>query len=280
MSALIFSRGAGRPCECADRSGWITRVNERLRSALVQRGMTQEELAGLCSVDPKTVSRWIARGRVPHRRHRFVAAKHLQVDEVYLWPNERQRWAHREASRSEIVEVYPNRASVPRDVWISLLLGATQHIDILVFSGTFVAQTNPHIADMLQERAQVGVKIRLCFGDPHGQAVAIRGREEGLADTLAAKIRASLTYYRGMVGAPGCEVRLHDTTLYNSLFRYDNQVMVNPHIWGQPASANPLLHLQRMDGADWFDRYTESFEAVWNTAHPWVPDPQEQGQRG
>lgn len=136
------------------------------------------------------------------------------MDEAYLWPNERQRRAHREASRSEIVEIYPNRASVPRDVWISLLLGAIRHIDILVFSGTFVAQTNPRIAQMLQERAQADVKIRLCFGDPHGQAVAIRGHEEGLADTLAAKIRASLTYYRGMVGAPGCEVRLHDTTLY------------------------------------------------------------------
>ena len=131
-----------------------------------------------------------------------------------------------------------------------------------------------------QPRWAYYVSPSLCFGDPHGQAVAIRGHEEGLADTLAAKIRASLTYYRGMVGAPGCEVRLHDTTLYNSLFRYDNQVMVNPHIWGQPASANPLLRLQRRDGADWFDRYTESFEAVWNTAHPWVPDPQEQGQRG
>ncbi|MEU6357816.1 helix-turn-helix domain-containing protein [Streptomyces sp. NPDC047072] len=254
-------------------------MNERLRSALVQRGITEEDLAELCSVDPKTVGRWVS-GRVPHRRHRFAVAKHLQVDEVYLWPDGRQRPAHLEALRSEIVEVYPNRASVPRDVWISLLLGAVKHIDVLVFSGTFFAQTNPHIARMLQERAQAGVRVRLCFGDPYGEAVAVRGREEGIGDTLAAKIRASLTYYRALVGAPGCEVRLHDTTLYNSIFRYDDQLLVNPHIWGQPASANPLFQLRRTDGTDWCDRYTESFEAVWNTARPWAPDRQEHHQRG
>ncbi|TCR22912.1 helix-turn-helix transcriptional regulator [Streptomyces sp. BK205] len=254
-------------------------MNERLRSALVQRGITEEGLAELCSVDPKTVGRWLS-GRVPHRRHRFVVAQHLQVDEMYLWPNGQQRPVHLEALRSEIVEVYPNRASVPRDIWISLLLGAVKHIDVLVFSGTFFAQTNPHIARMLQERARAGVKVRLCFGDPYGEAVAVRGREEGIGDTLAAKIRASLTYYRSLVGAPGCEVRLHDTTLYNSIFRYDDQLLVNPHIWGQPASANPLFQLRRTNGTDWCDRYVEGFEAVWNTARPWAPDRQEHHQRG
>jgi transcriptional regulator with XRE-family HTH domain len=250
-------------------------VNERLRAALVQRGITVEALAELCSVDPKTVNRWVA-GRMPHPRHRFEAAKHLQVDAAYLWPAERQRPAYPEVLRSEIVEVYPNRASVPRDVWISLLFNAMKQIDVLVFSGTFFAQTNPYIARMLHERAQAGVKVRLCFG----QAVAIRGWEEGIADTLAAKIRASLTYYRGLVGAPGCEVRLHDTTLYNSLFRYDDQLLVNPHIWGQPASANPVFQLNRATGNDWFDRYAESFEAVWKTTRPWAPDRQDQDPRG
>ncbi len=68
--------------------------------------------------------------------------------------------------------------------------------------------------------------------------------------------------------------------LYNSLFRYGDQVLVNPHIWGQPASANPLLQLMRMAGTDWFDRYADSFDAVWNTARPWAPDRQEHHRRG
>ncbi len=83
---------------------------------------------------------------------------------------------------------------------------------------------------------------------------------------------ASLTYYRPLVPENGCEVRLHDTTLYNSLFRYDDNLLVNLHIFGQPASANPVFHLRRADASGWFDSYTESFEAVWASARPWEPD--------
>ncbi|MDT0493150.1 XRE family transcriptional regulator [Streptomyces griseus] len=254
-------------------------MNERLRSALVQRGLTVDEVAEACAVDPKTASRWIA-GRVPHRRHRWTVANLLRVDETYLWPEAGQRTPRLGATQSELVDTYPNRASVPRDVWMSLLLGAMKQVDVLVFSGTFFAQTNPHIARMLQERAQAGVRVRLCFGDPDGDAVRVRGREEGIGDALAAKIRASLTYYRELVGHPGCEVRLHDTTLYNSIFRYDDHLLINPHIWGQPASANPLLQLRRTTNAEWFERYGESFEAVWSSARPWAPDRQEQHHRG
>ncbi|MCP9207180.1 XRE family transcriptional regulator [Streptomyces cucumeris] len=228
-------------------------------------------MASACSVDPKTASRWVS-GRVPHRRHRWTVANLLSVDEAYLWPENEQGTQRLGSDRSELVDTHPNRASVPRDLWLSLLLGAMKQIDVLVFSGTFFAQTNPHIARMLQERAQAGVRVRLCFGDPTGEAVRIRGREEGIGDTLAAKIRASLTYYRDLVGYPGCEVRLHDTTLYNSIFRYDDHLMVNPHIWGQPASANPILQLRQTDGGEWFQRYGDSFEAVWTTARLWTPD--------
>jgi hypothetical protein len=106
--------------------------------------------------------------------------------------------------------------------------------------------------------------------DPR-RAVDIRDREEGLRGTLAAKIRASLTYYRQLVDIEGCEIRLQGTTLYASLFRYDDDMVINPHLWGQPASANPVLHLRRLDGAGWFDRYADSFAAVWQTAAPWNP---------
>lgn len=191
------------------------------------------------------------------------------MDEQFLWPTEDKR--PREHDGSELIGTYLNRAEVPREQWLSLLTEATEQIDMLVFSGTFIAQTNPRIATMLAAQAAQGVRIRLCFGDPDGTAVVVRGREEGIGDTLAAKVKASLTYYRSLVTEAGCEIRLHDTTLYNSLFRYDQNLLVNPHIWGQPASANPILSLRRVDEHGWFDRYTESFDAIWADAQPWKP---------
>ncbi|MFJ4870458.1 XRE family transcriptional regulator [Streptomyces sp. NPDC088757] len=248
-------------------------MNERLHSVLAQRGVSPESLAEACEVDPKTVGRWLG-GRVPHPRHRFSVARHLRVEETFLWPGRVLRGGRPGSGPggSEILGTYQNRASVPRETWLALLQGAQRQVDVLIFSGTFFAQTNPHVAKMLAERAAAGVRVRLCFGDPRGRAVATRGWEEGIGDTLAAKIRASLTYYRPLLSEAGCEVRLHDTTLYNSLFRYDDDLMVNPHVWGQPASANPLFHLRRADATGWFDNYAQSFDAVWAGARPWRPD--------
>ncbi|MEU7862942.1 hypothetical protein [Nonomuraea sp. NPDC049141] len=122
---------------------------------------------------------------------------------------------------------------------------------------------------MLTETAQRGVSVRLCFGDPNAQAVLTRDREEGLGGTLAAKIRSSLTYYRALPDLDGCEMRLHSTTLYVSLFRYDDDVLVNPHAYGEPASANPTFHFRRLDGGTIADHYMSSFERVWAGAVPW-----------
>ncbi|WP_030240884.1 XRE family transcriptional regulator [Streptomyces sp. NRRL S-350] len=255
-------------------------MNERLHSVLAQRGVEPGALAEACEVDPKTVGRWLG-GRVPHPRHRFRAARLLRVEETFLWPDPPPRASRRTGGLgTELVGTYQNRASVPRETWLALLQEARQQIDVLVFSGTFFAQSNPHVAKMLAERAADGVRVRLCFGDPSGHAAAVRGREEGIGDTLAAKIRASLTYYRPLLPEEGCEVRLHDTTLYNSLFRYDDNLLVNPHIFGQPASANPLLHLKRVDTTGWFDNYAQSFEAVWAQARPWIPNQERAAAHG
>jgi hypothetical protein len=86
----------------------------------------------------------------------------------------------------------------------------------------------------------------------------------------AAKIRSALTYYRPLADVDGCEVRLHGTTLYASLFRYDDEILVNPHAYGEPASANPVLQLRRIDGGGVADHYMASFERVWVTAVPWL----------
>ncbi|GIE86811.1 hypothetical protein Are01nite_32910 [Actinoplanes regularis] len=141
-----------------------------------------------------------------------------------------------------------------------------------MLAGTFFAQSNPAVAEMLSERAACGVQVRLCFGNPAGRAVAVRGQEEGIGDTLAAKIKASLTYYRPIVNVDRCSIRLHDTTLYSSLFRYDDNLLVNPHIYGQPASANPTLHLRESGVGGWFEKYLRSFEEIWAEAQPWVPN--------
>lgn len=59
------------------------------------------------------------------------------------------------------------------------------------------------------------------------------------------------------------------TTLHNSLYRADDQVLANNvHVWGVNVSGAPVWHLRRHDSGAMFDTYADSFDAVWETASP------------
>jgi len=69
-------------------------------------------------------------------------------------------------------------------------------------------------------------------------------------------------------GMDGVEFRTHRTVLYNSIYRADDQIMVNAHVYGVPAAYAPVWHLRKVPGAEFASVYLESFERVWQTATP------------
>jgi hypothetical protein len=243
-------------------------ANERLRSCIAGARLTITDVAAQVGVDPKTVERWITLERVPHRSHRWATASLLGTDEAYLWPEIMDDARTQLASAAELVTLYPNRGAVPGGLWHSLVDGATKRIDILVFSGLFLPDGYPEVARVLAAKAEQGTKVRLAFGDPDSEAVRLRGEEERIGDGMAARIRLSLVYLQDAVRAPGVEVRFHGTTLYNSIYRFDDDVLVNAHVYGAPAAHSPVLHLRRLSGGLLFDHYLASFELVWEQARP------------
>jgi hypothetical protein len=83
---------------------------------------------------------------------------------------------------------------------------------------------------------------------------------------LAARIQMSLTYLRPALRSPSVELRLHSTVLYNSVYRFDNEVLVNSHVYGAPAAQSPVLHYRQLAEGRLFNHYLTSFERVWATA--------------
>jgi transcriptional regulator with XRE-family HTH domain len=240
--------------------------NERLRAALLQRGMTATGLADKLGVDHKTVERWV-NGRIPYRRHRYAIAEHLGVDEVYLWPDALPRDQVALASQSEIVAVYPHRSEVPRDVWRRLFSEAESEIGILVYSGLFLAEDSG-AQRILAQKARAGVSVRILLGDPESTAVEARGTEEGIGYAQGAKIRNALALYRPLRSVEGAQFRFHQTVLYNSIYQADDQILVNMHMYGLPAAHAPVWHLRRVAGGELAGAYLDSFERVWDTAVP------------
>jgi len=242
--------------------------NERLRSRMHHAGLTAIDLATELEVDPKTVARWIDTGRVPHTRHRIKTAKLLDSEQSYLWPELLNGLRAEETSRAELLTMYPHRGAVPADLWRRLTDDAKEELDVLVYAGLFLVDTHPDLPQRLICRAAEGLKVRLLLGDPDSAAVAARGEEEGIGENLAARVRLSLRYLEPLLGTPGIELRLHSTPLYNSIYRFDDQMLVNTHLYGAGAPRNPVLHLQRLPEGQVFHGYQASFASVWEGSTP------------
>jgi len=190
------------------------------------------------------------------------------VDEVYLWPDALTRELVGAASESEIVAIYPHRLEVPQDAWGRLFSAAKREIGVLVYVGLFLAEDSG-VQDILAEKASAGVRVRVLLGDPDSPEVAERSRDEGLPeDAIPAKVRNALALYRPLRRMDGAEFRLHRTVLYNSIYRADDQLLVNTHVQGIVAARAPLWHLRKIAGGEIAATYLESFERVWETAAP------------
>jgi transcriptional regulator with XRE-family HTH domain len=244
-------------------------ANDRLRAALNAAGLTPQALAEHLGVDPKTVARWVTLGRAPYPRYRSQVAALLKESEAYLWPDATTEAARERASESEIVHIYPRRADLSIETWRRLFEVATEQIDIMVYAGLFLPEQQPQLLEVLYTKAATGIPVRVLLGDPNCDAVRTRSEEEGIGrETISVKIMNALALYRPHIGTGGLNVRLHTTTLYTSIYRADDQMYANTHVYGLPAAQAPVMHLRRLPGADLFETYARTFERVWSEAMP------------
>ncbi len=241
--------------------------NERLRALMASGGWTHASLASVTGVDPKSVERWVNLGRTPRRATALLAAETLGEDVHALWPTLRQARAARAVS-PELVALYDQRADLPVSVFVDLLATARERIDVLVYAAVFLHEAYPRLNELLRERATDGCVIRIAVGDADSENVRQRGQEERFGHGIESRCRLALMHYRPLAGVPGIELRTHGTTLYNSLYRADDESLVNAHVWGVNAYGAPVWHLRRHEAGGMFDTYAESFDAVWETARP------------
>ncbi|MEP7023944.1 MAG: XRE family transcriptional regulator [Actinomycetota bacterium] len=242
-------------------------ANERLRAALARDRWAVAGFADALSVDHKTVERWITKERTPHRKTAIAAAQLLKEDPSYLWPEFGVRVVTDE-THGEIVTVYTERSAVPHSLYLSLLQAATEHVDILVYAGLHLPEANPTWAKEIQRKCEEGVSARIAFGDPDSVQVRTRGDEEGVGTGLAARINYAFAWHRPIIGSPNLQIAFHSTVLYNSILRFDDQMLVNPHIYSIPAFRAPVLHIRRIQGGPLFDTYMECFDHIWAESRP------------
>lgn len=249
-------------------------ANERLRDAMNSAGLVADDIASEVGVDPKTVERWITQERMPYPKHRRKLAVVLGETESYLWPESMPDERRADLSASEVVRIYPRRAEITREFWKRLIESASSKVDVLVYAGLFFPEQQPDLPQILCDKVRDGAHVRLLMGRDDGGRLLQRGSEEGIGDAVVSRVRNAMSFYLPHIAHQCMDIRLHDTTLYNSIFRFDNEMLINSHVYGLPAAHAPVIHLRRLDGGELFEIYQGSFDQVWASAVPAAQHPQ------
>lgn len=242
--------------------------NERLHNAMAAANVTIEAAAVAAQVDVKTVQRWM-HGRLPHPRNRWALCSLLKEDESYLWP-ESQSINEEGRSTDEIVAAYAHRIQLPLTTWRQLIRRATRTVDVLGYAILFLVEQNPDLVSRLQNRAATGSQVRIALGDPKSLQVRERDMEEHLDGGLPARINTALHYLQALSDCHNVSLHLYNAPLYSSIFRFDDQMLVTPHLYGGPGYASPILHLRRLSGEGIFSTFVTHFERVWAISTPYA----------
>jgi len=233
--------------------------------------VSADDICDETGVHVKTVERWIRGERVPQPRYRQIVANLIGEETYVLWPDSEVPITGSDVT-SEIVAAYPHRADAPIERWWALIEGGERQIDFLGFAMQFLPEQHPRLMPLLKEKATAGCQIRIAVCDPDSHHVAHRDAEEALGGTLAARIRTSLKHFQPLRGIENASIHLHETPMYNSVFRSDDNMFVTPHLYGLSGYAAPLLCIRRLGPGGLFDSFADHFENLWETTKPAYED--------
>lgn len=248
-------------------------MNTALRRAMAEKNVRPRQLAARVGVTPKTVERWISNTENrPYAHHRAEVSAYLGVSEEMLWPKA-VRTALKTGPDREIVAVYPYRSACPKAVWAELVEAAGDDILFAGYTNYFVFLDQPAFHLTLRNKLEQGARVRFLLGDPDSETTRAREALEDVALSVSTRIRITLENLAKVGDHERLEVRFtapEDATNHVSLsvFRFDHDALVTPHLARLVGHDSPMMHLRRKDDHGMFDRFAEHAEELWSEGRP------------
>ncbi|WP_374112370.1 XRE family transcriptional regulator [Streptomyces sp. CC210A] len=211
----------------------------------------------------------------PHARNRDDAARALGVDEEMIWPQVVKDRIKTGTDR-EIIRSYPYRSAAPSSLWAELVDGAAQDVYFAGYTNYFLFTSVPAFSEALRRKAASGVRVRFLMGDPDGEVTRQREAVEDTSLTVSTRIRITLEHLGRLDLAEGVEARYSAASdavnhVSLSVFRFDDEALVTPHLARLVGHDSPLLHLRRQGDGGMFDRFRDHAEELWSRAVPITP---------
>ncbi|MFF5445068.1 XRE family transcriptional regulator [Streptomyces sp. NPDC012888] len=179
-------------------------------------------------------------------------------------------------SDRELVHAYPYRSACPSTVWAALAHDATADVFLAGYTNYFLWTQVPDFAGIVRRKAESGCRVRFLLGDPAGETTRQREEVEAAALTVSTRIRITLEHLARLGPLDGLEARFSAAPdavnhVGLSVFRFDRDVLVTPHLARVIGHDSPMFHLRRQGAGGMADRFAEHAEGLWGRATP-VPD--------
>jgi transcriptional regulator with XRE-family HTH domain len=175
-------------------------------------------------------------------------------------------------SDREIVNIYPHRSQVPKELWERLFTSSRHEIDLGGYTNYFFWTEIPEFSKLLRDKARDDVLVRVLVGDPGNEVTRRREEIEHAALSLTTRIRITLDELRKLGPTNGLEARLSETNaeahVSRSVFRFDSEAIVCEHIADRLGHGSLTFHLRRIQEGGPFDQYMAHFEHLWAGARP------------
>jgi len=183
-----------------------------------------------------------------------------------LWPKAIRNTVKTGHDR-EIVAAYPYRNACSTSVWARLIDGASTSMVFAGYTNYFIWQEHPRLVDRLSAKASAGCTVRFLVGDPESEITRRREEIEGVPLTVGTRIRITLDALSKIDGR-GVEARFSDGHIALSVFSFDDEMLVTPHLSSLLGHESPMLHLRRLGDDGLYDRFASHVAALWDEGRP------------
>ena len=189
-----------------------------------------------------------------------------------LWPKAVTERVRSGADR-EILHSYPYRSACPSTVWAELVSRAERDLFFAGYTNYFLFTQQPRFTATLREKLAAGCRVRFLLGAPEAEVTRAREVVEDVRLTVSTRIRMTLDELGRLPADSGLEARFSHpqdapSHIALSVFRFDDEALVTPHLARSAGHDSPLLHLRRHGEDGLFDRFAEHAEELWERGVP------------
>lgn len=238
---------------------------QRFNQLLLEQCKSEDQVCLELNIDPKSLRGWRDGTISPRRTSIEKVIDYFGVPVFELFP---EYGTPRSSAFAEISNAWAHRSDSPKDFWWKFFEEAERQIDLLGYAMQFFHEDHRDFVNLLKKKSQEECRIRIVMADPQSDAAKGRDQEEGLRGGLVARIRTSLTYFEPVIGMSNIEIRLQSFPMYNSIFRFDDDMLVTPHLYHEPGRLAPLFHFRLGEREGLFKTYLDSFEKVFTNCKP------------